>query len=43
MMRSISCVAVVLLLAACATNPYTGEEQASKKAWGAGIGAMFPM
>ena len=29
----------VAMLAACTTNPYTGEREASKKAWGAGIGA----
>jgi outer membrane protein OmpA-like peptidoglycan-associated protein len=29
----------VAALSACSTNPYTGEQQASKTAWGAGIGA----
>jgi len=27
-------------LSACATNPYTGEEQVSKTAWGSGIGTV---
>lgn len=31
---------LVLGLAACTTNPYTGEEQASKAGMGAGIGAV---
>ena len=30
----------VLMLSACATDPYTGERVASKKAWGTGIGAL---
>ena len=33
-------LAVVLGLGACTTNPYTGEEQASKTGMGAGIGAV---
>ncbi|MGB5426215.1 MAG: OmpA family protein [Gammaproteobacteria bacterium] len=32
-------MALVVGLGACTTNPYTGEEQASKTAMGAGIGA----
>jgi outer membrane protein OmpA-like peptidoglycan-associated protein len=32
-------LALALGLGACTTNPYTGEEQASKTAMGAGIGA----
>jgi outer membrane protein OmpA-like peptidoglycan-associated protein len=32
-------LALTLGLGACTTNPYTGEEQASKTAMGAGIGA----
>jgi outer membrane protein OmpA-like peptidoglycan-associated protein len=32
-------LALVVGLGACTTNPYTGEEQASKTAMGAGIGA----
>lgn len=39
-----SCIAIslalVLGLGACTTNPYTGEEQASKAGMGAGIGAV---
>lgn len=30
---------LVSMLSACATNPYTGESQVSKTAWGTGIGA----
>jgi len=33
-------LALVVGLGACTTNPYTGEEQASKAGWGAGIGAV---
>mgnify|MGYP001824819314 CR=1 FL=1 len=33
-------LALTLGLGACTTNPYTGEEQASKTATGAGIGAV---
>lgn len=33
-------LAVTLGLGACTTNPYTGEEQASKAGMGAGIGAV---
>jgi len=29
---------LVGFLSACATNPYTGESQVSKTAWGTGIG-----
>jgi outer membrane protein OmpA-like peptidoglycan-associated protein len=35
----IGVVAISLLLTGCTTNPYTGEEQASKAAKGAAIGA----
>ena len=31
--------AIAILAAGCTTNPYTGEQQASKAAIGAGIGA----
>ncbi len=31
-------VALASFLSACATNPYTGERQVSKTAWGTGIG-----
>ena len=34
-------IGLVVLLAGCTTNPYTGEEQASRKAKGAGIGAAI--
>ena len=30
----------VLLLSACATDPYTGERKVSNTAWGSGIGAL---
>ena len=33
-------VAALSLLAACATDPYTGESKVSKTAWGTGIGAV---
>ena len=33
-------VAALSLLAACATDPYTGESRVSKTAWGTGIGAV---
>ncbi len=41
-MRSIIVVALTgsMVLAGCTTNPYTGEKQASKTAWGAGIGVL---
>jgi len=40
--KSILAVSLVLLLglSACTTNPYTGEEEASKAGMGAGIGAV---
>jgi len=37
--HSAAAVLTAALLTACTTNPYTGEREASKKAWGAGIGA----
>ncbi|MBX3705073.1 MAG: OmpA family protein [Pseudomonadales bacterium] len=37
--RTTAAVVALALFAACTTNPYTGEREASKKAWGAGIGA----
>jgi outer membrane protein OmpA-like peptidoglycan-associated protein len=37
--RFIMAVTIAALVAACTTNPYTGEREASKTAWGAGIGA----
>ena len=33
-------VAALSLLAACATDPHTGESKVSKTAWGTGIGAV---
>ncbi|MBP5699140.1 MAG: OmpA family protein [Alphaproteobacteria bacterium] len=40
MRKSIICSLVaVSMLSACATNPYTGESQVAKTAWGTGIGA----
>jgi outer membrane protein OmpA-like peptidoglycan-associated protein len=33
-------ITALLMLPACTTNPYTGEQQASKAAIGAGIGAV---
>jgi len=37
--RALVCCAFVVSLAACTTNPYTGEREASNKAKGAAIGA----
>lgn len=34
-----SAIVAAVALAGCTTNPYTGERQVSKAAWGAGIGA----
>lgn len=39
MKKIVLCVSLCALLSACATNPYTGESQVSKTAWGTGIGA----
>ena len=40
MKKSIICSLVAIsMLSACATNPYTGEGQVAKTAWGTGIGA----
>ena len=36
----IAAVATTIALTACTTNPYTGQSQASKAAWGAAIGAV---
>ncbi len=36
----ITVMAVSFTLAACSTNPYTGESQVSKTAWGTGIGTV---
>ena len=40
MKKLIMSVAALSLLAACATDPYTGESKVSKTAWGTGIGAV---
>ncbi len=41
MKKSFICsLMAVLLLSACATDPYTGESKASNTAWGAGIGTL---
>jgi outer membrane protein OmpA-like peptidoglycan-associated protein len=41
-MRKFALLAAVgaFALSACATDPYTGQQQVSKTAWGAGIGAV---
>lgn len=41
MKKSIICsLMAVLMLSACAVDPYTGEKKASNTAWGAGIGTL---
>ena len=41
MKKSFICsLMAVLLLSACAVDPYTGESKASNTAWGAGIGTL---
>ena len=40
MKKIILSVTLASFLTACATNPYTGEQQASKTAWGTGIGTV---
>lgn len=41
-MKKLVCLAVMLtMLAACATDPYSGESKVSKTAWGAGIGTAI--
>ena len=41
MKKSFICsLMAVLMLSACATDPYTGERKASNTAWGAGIGTL---
>jgi outer membrane protein OmpA-like peptidoglycan-associated protein len=37
--RSVAVVTLVAFVAACTTNPYTGQQESSNKAKGAGIGA----
>ena len=39
MKKIILCFVACSFLTACATNPYTGESQVAKTAWGTGIGA----
>ena len=41
-MRSLAVAALAASVAVtgCTTNPYTGDKQASKAAWGAAIGAL---
>lgn len=39
MKKIITVFVLASFLSACATNPYTGESQVSKTAWGTGIGA----
>ena len=34
-------IVMVSFLAACATDPYTGERKVSKTAWGTGIGTAL--
>ena len=36
----ICCLMSILMLSACATDPYTGERKVSNSAWGTGIGAL---
>ena len=36
----IAAIAASVALTGCTNNPYTGQSQASKAAWGAGIGAL---
>jgi outer membrane protein OmpA-like peptidoglycan-associated protein len=38
MKKILSALLITAMLSACATDPYTGEKQVSKTAWGAGIG-----
>lgn len=40
MKMAVAAVAVVIGLAGCATNPYTGEREVSDTATGAGVGAL---
>jgi outer membrane protein OmpA-like peptidoglycan-associated protein len=38
--KSLACLAIVALLGACTTDPYTGERRISRTAIGAGAGAL---
>jgi outer membrane protein OmpA-like peptidoglycan-associated protein len=40
MKKELITLTMCALLSACATNPYTGESQTSKTAWGSGIGTV---
>lgn len=41
MKKSFICsLLAILILSACATDPYTGERKVSNSAWGSGIGAL---
>ena len=40
MKKELIALTVCTLLSACATNPYTGESQTSKTAWGTGVGTV---
>ena len=39
MINTVLCLVAVSFLAACATDPYTGQSKVSNTAWGTGIGA----
>lgn len=41
MKKIISAIIMTTMLAACATDPYTGETKVAKTAWGAGIGTAL--
>jgi outer membrane protein OmpA-like peptidoglycan-associated protein len=38
--KTLACLAAAALVAACATDPYTGEKRVSRTAIGAGVGAL---
>ena len=40
MKKELIALTMCTLLSACATNPYTGESQTSKTAWGTGVGTV---
>ena len=40
MKKTVLSLVAVSFLAACATDPYTGESKVSKTAWGTGIGTL---
>ncbi len=41
MKKFLSAIIMTTMLAACATDPYTGETKVAKTAWGAGIGTAL--